>query len=86
MLGDSFVASVFVVEREPEATLVPAVMNTAAFLSRSPIPYRYFKSLPNAAAWLAPLCEGATAESLIAQMMGMRKRLDERKGRGRSGR
>jgi Sigma-70, region 4 len=85
MLGDSFVASVFVVEREPEATLVPAVMNAAVFLSRSPIPYRYFKSLPNAAAWLAPLCEGETAASLIAQMTGMRKRLDERKGRGRPG-
>ena len=80
MLGDSFVASVFVVQREPEATLVPAIMNTAAFLSRSPIPYRYFKSLASAAAWLAPLCEGETAASLIAQMDGMRKRLDEKTG------
>jgi RNA polymerase sigma-70 factor, ECF subfamily len=79
MLGDSFTASVFVVEREPEATLVPAFMNVAAFLSRSPTAYRYFKALPSAAAWLAPLCEGETAASLIAQMDGMRKRLDERR-------
>ena len=80
MLGNSVTASVFVIERKLESILVPAVMNAAVFLSRSPIMYRYFKDLPSAAAWLAPLCEGETATSLVAQMERMRTRLDERTG------
>lgn len=66
------------VETEGVFNLVPAVINTARFLSRCAIPFRFFTNVTSAASWLAPRCEDETRASLLAQAEWMRARLDAR--------
>ena len=78
MLSSSVLGAAVAVETRGVFTLVPAVVNTAMFLTRSPIPFRYFTNISSAAAWLAPRCDGETPASLMAQAEWMRARLDAR--------
>jgi hypothetical protein len=63
--------------------LAAPIVNSVLFLARSPLNIRFFRDLPDAAAWLAPHTDGRTPQDLLRSSMDTKARLD-RRGKPRS--